>query len=255
MSKSAKLRFAAKLIGIIGCIACVVGCAAYCVLTLPELVNFPFEWIYVIADAAALVVFVATAVILSLVAYAMDKKEIRAAEAAARAEAEAIAAAEAAEAAARAEAEAAFVPEYECCLDCDFAETCDYLAEEKAKFVEAYLAKLSEEEVAEEEVVELAEEEAPVAKKGCPMMAQAEGEEEAEEVTPREKITAEVRQAIDKAIVTVKENAVKVVIPVAAACVATVFVAAAKKNKKRKVELKRMKDQAKFRQDFYKWLG
>ena len=46
MSKSGKLRMAAKLIGIIGCVACLIGGAAYCVLTLPEIINFPFEWFY-----------------------------------------------------------------------------------------------------------------------------------------------------------------------------------------------------------------
>ena len=250
MSKSGKLRMAAKLIGIIGCVACLIGGAAYCVLTLPEIINFPFEWFYLIIDGAALVVFAAVCIALNLAANSVERREKRAQqeeETLVLAEEEALVTDEAAEAEEKAltlaDAEAAFVPASECCLECDFAETCDYLADEKARFIEAYLAEPSEEEDDEdiEEVI--------VVKKCCPMMA-AQAEEE-----PCEKIVADVRQAVDKAIVAVKENATKIVIPVAAACVATLMVANAKKNKKRKVELKRMQAQAKFRQDFFKWLG
>lgn len=251
MSKSGKLRLAAKLIGIIGCVACLIGGAAYCVLTLPEIVNIPFEMIYVIIDGAAFVVFLAVSIILSLVARSIDRREKRAEEvalAAEPAEAEALAAAEQAEAEAKAlalsEAEAAFVPENECCIDCDFAETCDYLADEKARFIEAALAGDSEEE--DDEDVE----EVVVVKRCCPMMAQAQAEAKS-----CDKLVADAREAIDKAITAVKENATKIVIPVAAACATALMIANAKKNKKRKTELKRMQAQAKFRQDFFKWLG
>ena len=250
MSKSAKLRLAAKLVGFIGCLACLIGGVVYYVLTLPEIMGLPFELLYLIIDGAAFVVIAAVSISLAIAAKSIDRRAARKAEA----EAAAIAAAEAAEAEAKAlalaEAEAAFAPENECCLECDFAETCDYLADEKARFIEAYLAEPTEEEALAEDAEEVEEE--PCVNVCCPMMmAQAE----AEEASPCEKITADVRQAIDKAIVAVKENAVKIAIPVAAACVATLMVAKAKKNKKRKVELKRMKEQAKFRQDFYKWLG
>lgn len=106
MNKSKKLRLAAKLISCIGIVACLIGCALYSVFTLPDVLNLPFEWTYIIVDAVCIVVFIAIAIILNLVANSVQRKaEIEAARLEAE-RLEALAAAEAAAAAAAAEAEA-----------------------------------------------------------------------------------------------------------------------------------------------------
>lgn len=57
MAKSKRLALVSKIVGGIGTCACVVGALVYLILTQVETMNLPFEWLYLIADGAAFVVF------------------------------------------------------------------------------------------------------------------------------------------------------------------------------------------------------
>ena len=57
MAKSKRLTLVSKIIGGIGTFACVVGALVYLILTQVETMNLPFEWLYLIADGAAFLLF------------------------------------------------------------------------------------------------------------------------------------------------------------------------------------------------------
>lgn len=108
MNKSIKLRTLAKLISCIGLIACLIGCAGYSILTLPEVMNLPFVWAYIIIDLAVMFVFVLVGVLLNLRANAIERAEDLAGEAIDDVDEEN-------------ECDA------ECCATCPLADQCDYL--------------------------------------------------------------------------------------------------------------------------------
>ena len=62
--KSIRHGVAAKLFGLVGTFACMLGCVIYLILTLTT-ISVPFEWVWVIADAAMLVVFAIIGICLS----------------------------------------------------------------------------------------------------------------------------------------------------------------------------------------------
>ncbi len=218
-----KLRTAAKLISCIGLIACLVGCAGYCILSLPEVMNLPFEWLYIIIDVAVMFVFVLVGVLLNLRANAIDRKADMVGE-------------EVDEALDENECSA------ECCATCPLADQCDYLAAD-----DALPAK--------------AEESAPECDCECECECECECDcaENAELSFKypaaiekvREKLPAElgekVDKIVDKAVVTVKENK-NTIATVAAAATATAVVIGATKVKK-------ARRQAANRKKFYEWLG
>ncbi len=88
--KSVRLRIAAKLILVIGLLACFLGSAAYCVLTMPETFNLPFDWRYLAITGGAALLFIIISMILlgcSKSAEAREELEMRLMEAQALAEA------------------------------------------------------------------------------------------------------------------------------------------------------------------------
>ncbi len=226
MNKSVKLRVAAKLILCIGVIACVLGCAAYCVLSLPEVMNLPFSWMYVIIVAAAMVFFIVLSIILNAIANAVERKAMRAAEESA---VEEIVEEEIVE-------ETKYVCDNECCNECAFADSCDYIAAEKAA-KEACTCECAE------EAAECAEPEAIAEKTDAKIPAFAQ--------KWHDDLPEETREAVDKVLIaatavatTVKENADKIVPAVVAGAA---VIAVSKRRKARR--------QAKARKNFYKWLG
>ena len=54
--KAKKNKVVAKVLSFVALFACITGAIAYLVLSLPEVMNLPFNWVYLAADAAALVV-------------------------------------------------------------------------------------------------------------------------------------------------------------------------------------------------------
>ena len=102
------LRTLAKVIGVVGSIACLLGAGLYYLFTLPAVMNLPLEWSYIIIDGVALVVFIVAAVVLALISNSVRHKEylamkaIEAERAAAKARAEEAAALAVAEEAAAA---------------------------------------------------------------------------------------------------------------------------------------------------------
>ena len=130
-TKSLKLRMAAKLVGCIGLIACMIGCAVYCILSLPEVMNIPFDWRYLLIDVAVMFVFVLVSILLTAGAVTAERKALMQAEA--DAIAEAIAAAEAVEEEACEEA-----CEEEACEE----EACEVVEEVPATKYAAVVAKI-----------------------------------------------------------------------------------------------------------------
>lgn len=63
--KSVRLRIAAKLVWVFGLLACIIGCGVYAILCLPEVMNLPFEPMYLAAAGAAAALFVIISIILS----------------------------------------------------------------------------------------------------------------------------------------------------------------------------------------------
>lgn len=225
MNKSVKLRIAAKLILCIGVIACVIGCAAYCVLSLPEVMNLPFSWMYIIVVGAAMVFFILLSIILSAAANAAERRAMKA-----DVEEEVVE-----EIVEETVEEPKYVCDNECCEECAFADQCDFLAAEKAAKAEA--AEATEEEAAE---CEATEEEAPAGVK-LPAFAQKWHDELPEEARETvDKVVAVAGVAANK----VKENADKIV-PAVVAGVAVIAVAKGRKARR----------QAKARRNFFKWLG
>jgi hypothetical protein len=220
MYKAMKLRTAAKLISCIGLIACLVGCAGYCILSLPEVMNLPFEWLYIIIDVAVMFVFVLVGVLLNLRANAIDRRNDMVGE-----EVEGVADENECSA--------------ECCATCPLADQCDYLAAD--------------------DVLPAKEEAAPACECECEGECECECAEEAglsfkypaaiEKV--REKLPAElgekVDKIVDKAVVTVKENKATIATVAAAATATAVVIGAGKVTKARR--------QAANRRKFYEWLG
>ena len=130
-TKSLKLRMAAKLVGCIGLIACMIGCAVYCILSLPEVMNIPFDWRYLLIDVAVMFVFVLVSILLTAGAVTAERKALMQAEA--DAIAEAIAAAEAVE------EEAC---EEEVCEEACEEEACEVVEEVPATKYAAVVAKI-----------------------------------------------------------------------------------------------------------------
>lgn len=54
--KAIRYGVAAKLFGLVGSFACLIGCVVYLILTITTL-SVPFEWVWIIADGAMLAVF------------------------------------------------------------------------------------------------------------------------------------------------------------------------------------------------------
>lgn len=224
MNKSVKLRIAAKLILCLGVLACVIGCAAYCVLSLPEVMNLPFSWMYIIIVGAAMVFFILLSIILSAAANAAERRAMKA-------DVEEVVE----EIVEEPVEEKKYVCDNECCEDCAFADQCDFLAAEKAAKAEA--AEAAEEEPTECEAVE---EEAPAGVK-LPAFAQKWHDELPEEARETvDKVVAAAGVAANK----VKENADKIV-PAVVASVAVIAVAKGRKARR----------QAQARRNFFKWLG
>ena len=73
--KSVRLRIAAKLVWVFGLLACVIGCGVYAVLCLPQVLNLPFEPMYLYAAGVAAVVFIIIAIILSAASKAAARDE------------------------------------------------------------------------------------------------------------------------------------------------------------------------------------
>ena len=101
MTKSMKLRLIAKAIGLIGGISCLFGCLGYFVLTLPGVMNLPFDLMSVLIVAGVLLAIVVACVVLCARAKALERAEDFVEE------------------------EAPKIPE--CCLTCPFAGQCDEL--------------------------------------------------------------------------------------------------------------------------------
>ena len=133
-TKSLKLRMAAKLVGCIGLIACMIGCAVYCILSLPEVMNIPFDWRYLLIDVAVMFVFVLVSILLNAGAVTAERKALMQAEEDALAEA--AAAAEALEEEACEE-----VCEEEPCEACE-EEACEVVEEVPATKYAAVVAKI-----------------------------------------------------------------------------------------------------------------
>lgn len=152
MNKSTKLRIAAKLVGVIGVLACLIGCAVYCVLCMPEVLNLPFSWLGILIDFVMLAVCVFVAVMLNVAANSAEAEEMMALEAATAAEA----AAAAAEAAAR-EAEAQALAEAEAAAEAAArAEAEAAAAEKQATLIGQIRAQIPEETLAKiDRVVEV----------------------------------------------------------------------------------------------------
>lgn len=73
--KSVRLRIAAKLVWVFGLLACVIGCGVYAVLCQPQVLNLPFEPMYLYAAGVAAVVFIIIAIILSAASKAAARDE------------------------------------------------------------------------------------------------------------------------------------------------------------------------------------
>ena len=73
--KSVRLRIAAKLVWVFGLLACLIGCCTYAVLCMPEVLNLPFEWMYIAVAGALAVVFIIIALILSAASKSAAKVE------------------------------------------------------------------------------------------------------------------------------------------------------------------------------------
>ncbi|MBQ9761257.1 MAG: hypothetical protein IJW16_07905 [Clostridia bacterium] len=199
MYKSMKLRTAAKLISCIGLIACLIGCAAYCVLCLPEVMNLPFEWLYIIIDLAAMFVFVLVGVLLNLRANVLARRaDMQGEEVEYDDENECAA---------------------ECCATCPLADQCDYLIADDV--IPAKKDEAVEEEAVEGEETEACEEATPAVK--YPAVVEK----------VREKLPENIGTKVDQVVVTVQENK-KTVVAVAAAAAATVLVIGAGKAQKAK---------------------
>ncbi len=78
--KSVRLSLIAKLILNIGLLSCIIGACAYCAICMPEVLNIPFDWRYLVAVGIAALVFVVISAILFSCARAAAEEEKRAAE-------------------------------------------------------------------------------------------------------------------------------------------------------------------------------
>ncbi|MBQ9131988.1 MAG: hypothetical protein IJX62_05925 [Clostridia bacterium] len=78
--KSVRLRIAAKLLWVFGLLACLIGCGVYAILCLPEVLNLPFEPLYLAAAGILAILIWIIAIILS----AASKSAARAEEMEAR---------------------------------------------------------------------------------------------------------------------------------------------------------------------------
>ena len=225
MYKAMKLRTAGKLISCIGLISCLVGLAAYCTLSLPEVLNLPFEWIYIIIDLAIMLVLTLVGVGLVLIANAIDRRADMVGEEVEDIDEENECAAE-------------------CCATCPFAEQCDYLIADNAspaKPAPEIECDFDDEE-AEARICTCNDEceEAATAIKYPAAVAKV-----------RKKLPESVNDKMDKIVektVTTVKDKKKVIVAVTAATAATALVVKSKKAKKAKL-------QAKNRKKFYEWLG
>lgn len=66
--KSIRLRIAARLVMWLGLVSCVLGAGAYCVICMPEVLNLPFDWRYLVAVGACLIIFILVSAILHVFA-------------------------------------------------------------------------------------------------------------------------------------------------------------------------------------------
>jgi hypothetical protein len=73
--KSVRLRIAAKLVWVFGLLACIIGCGVYAVLCLPEVLNLPFEPMYLAAAGIAAALFIIISVILSVASKTAERNE------------------------------------------------------------------------------------------------------------------------------------------------------------------------------------
>lgn len=73
--KSVRLRIAAKLLWVFGLLACLIGCGVYAILCLPEVLNLPFEPLYLAAAGILAILIWIIAIILSAASKSATHKE------------------------------------------------------------------------------------------------------------------------------------------------------------------------------------
>lgn len=65
VAKAKRTGLIAKIVGYVGVISCVLGALAYLILTQPEVLNIPFEWLYLAAVGAGAVIFLIIALMIN----------------------------------------------------------------------------------------------------------------------------------------------------------------------------------------------
>ena len=192
--KAKKNRVISKVLSFVALFACITGAIAYLVLSLPEVMNLPFNWVYLAADAAVLVVLLLISASLSSAAKAN-------AQIADELEAE------------RQKA----IDEYNERIRIEMMSLASLEAVAEAYEIEGIGAPAIEEEI--EEVEEEAGE-------------KAEGKYAALIAKIRAKIPAEKLEKVDKVAAKVKKSA-KVVVPVASVCLAALAINKYNEGKRR----------------------
>ena len=77
--KSVRLRIAAKLLWVFGLLACLIGCGTYAILCLPEVLNLPFEPLYLAAAGIlALLIWIVAAILAAASKRAARAEELEA---------------------------------------------------------------------------------------------------------------------------------------------------------------------------------
>lgn len=192
--KAKKNRVISKVLSFVALFACITGAIAYLVLSLPEVMNLPFNWVYLAADAAVLVVLLLISASLASAAKAN-------AQIADELEAE------------RQKA----IDEYNERIRIEMMSLASLEAVAEAYEIEGIGAPAIEEEI--EEVEEEAGE-------------KAEGKYAALIAKIRAKIPAEKLEKVDKVAAKVKKSA-KVVVPVASVCLAALAINKYNEGKRR----------------------
>ena len=192
--KAKKNRVISKVLSFVALFACITGAIAYLVLSLPEVMNLPFNWVYLAADAAVLVVLLLISASLSSAAKAN-------AQIADELEAE------------RQKA----IDEYNERIRIEMMSLASLEAVAEAYEIEGIGAPAIEEEI--EEIEEEAGE-------------KAEGKYAALIAKIRAKIPAEKLEKVDKVAAKVKKSA-KVVVPVASVCLAALAINKYNEGKRR----------------------
>ena len=195
--KAKKNRVISKVLSFVALFACITGAIAYLVLSLPEVMNLPFNWVYLAADAAVLVVLLLISASLSSAAKAN-------AQIADELEAE------------RQKA----IDEYNERIRIEMMSLASLEAVAEAYEIEGIGAPAIEEEIEE---IEAVEEEAG---------EKAEGKYAALIAKIRAKIPAEKLEKVDKVAAKVKKSA-KVVVPVASVCLAALAINKYNEGKRR----------------------